>query len=124
MNPKIVLGTRILFGLLCLIFGIDKFVPFLEVPPIPGDGGELMRIYAKSGFLKMIGALEILGGLALLTNKFIPLAVILMLAIMFNALVIHLLYDPINSIGAMVGILMDLVCRLPLKKQNTSIHTA
>ena len=124
MNPKIVLGTRILFGLLCLIFGIDKFVPFLEVPPIPGDGGELMRIYAKSGFLKMIGALEILGGLALLTNKFIPLAVILMLAIMFNALVIHLLYDPINSIGAIAGILMGFVLIYEEKERFASILSA
>jgi len=100
MNPKVTIGARILFGLLCLLFGIDKFVPFLEVPPIPGDGGELMRIYARSGFLKIIGGLEILGGLALLTNKFMPLAIVTMLAIMFNALIIHLLYDPINSVGA------------------------
>lgn len=109
MNPKISMGARILFGLMCLLFGIDKFVSFLALPPIPGDGGELMRIYAKSGFLKIIGALEILGGLALLTNKFIPLAVIVMLAIMFNALIIHLLYDPENSVGAIAGLLMGFV---------------
>ena len=109
MNPKIATAARILFGLLCLLFGIDKFVPFLEVPPIPGDGGELMRIYAKSGFLKIIGGLEILGGLALLVNKFMPLAVIVLLAIMFNALIIHLLYDPINSVGAIAGLIMGFI---------------
>ena len=62
-----------------------------------------MGIYAKSGFFKIIGALEILGGLALLINKFIPLALIFMMAIMFNALIIHLFYDPENSIGAIAG---------------------
>jgi len=121
MNPKITMGVRILFGLLCLIFGIDKFVPFLDVPPIPGDGGELMSIYARSGFLKIIGALEILGGLALLLNKFIPLAVIVMLAIMFNALFIHLLYDPENSIGAIAGLIMGFVLIYANKERFSSL---
>ncbi len=124
MNPKVTMGARILFGLLCLIFGIDKFVPFLEVPPIPGDGGELMRIYAKSGFLKIIGALEILGGLALLTNKFIPLAVVVMMAIMFNALIIHLLYDPINSVGAIAGLIMGGVLIFSKKERFSSLLSA
>ncbi len=124
MNPKVTIGARILFGLLCLLFGIDKFVPFLEVPPIPGDGGELMRIYARSGFLKIIGGLEILGGLALLTNKFMPLAIVTMLAIMFNALIIHLLYDPINSVGALAGIIMGFVLIYSEKERYSSLLNA
>ena len=121
MNPKIGMGARILFGLLCLLFGIDKFVSFIDVPPIPGDGGELMRIYAKSGFLKIIGALEILGGLALLINKFILLAVIILLAIMFNALIIHLLYDPENSIGAIAGLIMGFIIIASKKERFSSL---
>ena len=124
MNPKIATAARILFGLLCLLFGIDKFVPFLEVPPIPGDGGELMRIYAKSGFLKIIGGLEILGGLALLANKFIPLAVIVLLAIMFNALIIHLLYDPINSVGAIAGLIMGFILIYSEKERFAALFSA
>jgi len=124
MHPKIILVARILFGLLCLLFGIDKFVPFLEVPPIPGDGGELMRIYAKSGFLKIIGGLEILGGLALIANKFIPLAIVVMSAIMFNALIIHLLYDPINSIGAIAGLIMGFVLIYSEKARFSSLLSA
>lgn len=124
MNPKIITGVRILFGLLCLIFGIDKFVSFLEVPPIPGDGGELMRIYAKSGFLKIIGALEILGGLALLTNKFVPLALIFMMAIMFNAAIIHLFYDPENVIGAVLGLIFGFILILSEKERFLPLFRA
>jgi len=118
------MGTRILFGLMCLLFGIDKFIPFLDVPPIPGDGGEMMRIYAKSGFLKIIGGLEILGGLALLANKFVPLAVIFMLAIMFNALIVHLQYDPINSVGAIAGIIMGAILIFSEKERFSSLLSA
>ncbi len=124
MNSKITMGARILFGLMCLLFGIDKFIPFLDVPPIPGDGGEMMRIYAKSGFLKIIGGLEILGGLALLANKFVPLAVIFMLAIMFNALIVHLQYDPINSVGAIAGIIMGAILIFSEKERFSSLLSA
>lgn len=108
MNPKLLIGLRILLGLFMLIFGLDKFAPFLELPPIPGDGGELMTIYARSGFLQLIGVLEVLAGLALLTNRFVPLAVIITIAIMFNAFVLHMLYDPPNAIGAVIGLLLSL----------------
>jgi len=111
-------------GLLCLIFGIDKFVQFIPVPPIPGDGGILMEIYAKSGFLKIIGVFEILGGLTLLTGKYVPLGLIFIIAIMFNASVIHALYDPINIVGALAGLLLGLILVYAYKDRFSSLLSA
>jgi len=80
------MGLKILFGVFCLVFGINKFAGFLPMPDIPGDGGKLMTIYGTSGFMTIIGILEILGGLALISGKFVPLALTILTAIMFNAL--------------------------------------
>tara|TARA_Y100000385_G_C13102166_1_gene645242 strand:+ start:2337 stop:2519 length:183 start_codon:yes stop_codon:yes gene_type:complete len=57
-----------------------------------------MRIYFTSCFLKIIGVLEILGGLALLLNKYVPLALTVLVAIMFNAVLFHA-FHAISGIG-------------------------
>ncbi len=109
MNTKVAMGIRILFGLFCLIFGLNKFLNFLPMLPIEGDGGTLMGIYFTSGFFKLIGVLEVLGGLALLLNKYVPLALTVLVAIMFNAAIFHMLHDMGGIGGAVVGLLMGLI---------------
>ncbi len=109
MNPKLTMGLRILFGIFLLIFGINKFAGFLEFPPIPGDGGTLMGIYFTSGFMTIIGVLEIICGLALLLGKFVPLALTVGIGIMFNATLFHLLHAPGGVGGAIVGLVLGLV---------------
>lgn len=121
MNPKITMVLRILFGLFCLIFGINKFAHFLQFPAIPGDGGTLMGIYASSGFMKLIGILEILGGLALIIGRYVPLALIVMIGIMFNATVFHALHDIGGIAGAAVGLILGLVLVYALKTRFLSI---
>ena len=108
MNNKVTIGLRVLFGLFCILFGANKFVGFMPIPEITGDGGTLMGIYVTSGFLAFIGALEILGGLALLSNKFVPLALTILTAIMFNAFIFHLLHDMAGIGGAAVGLVLSL----------------
>ena len=104
MNTTISMILRLLLGVFMVTLGINKFFGFIEIPSPPGDGGELMRIYVTSGFLKLIGILEFLGGLALLANKFVPLALTFITAIMFNAAVFHGLHDPAGIGGAAVAL--------------------
>ena len=124
MNPKVTMGLRILFGLFLLLFGVNKFANFMPFPPIPGDGGTLMGIYFTSGFLKLIGILEILGGLALLTGKYVPLALTFMVAIMFNAAVFHALHDPANIVAAIVGLVLGLALVYAYKDRFSSLLSA
>ena len=108
MNEKVLMGVRILLGLFMLVFGLNKFIGFLEFPPMEGDGATLMGIYFTSGFLKIIGVLEIVFGLALLLGKYVPLALTILTAIMFNAMLFHLLHDRAGVGGAAVGLLLCL----------------
>jgi len=124
MNSKVALGLRILFGLFVLIFGLNKFIGFIPVPAVPGDGGTLMSIYASSGFLKIIGVLEIVGGLMLLSGKFVPLALTFMIAIMFNAAILHLLHDPENVVGSLIGMILGLALVYFYKDRFKSLLSA
>lgn len=100
---------QILLGLFMVIIGLNKFLVFIEIPNPPGDGGELMQIYISSGFLQLVGILEMLGGIALLINKFIPLALTIITAIMFNATVFHGLHDPAGIGAAAICLLMSII---------------
>lgn len=124
MSSRVTTIARYLFGAFVLIFGLNKFLGFLPFPEIPGDGGTLMGIYATSGFMKIIGILEILGGLALLVNKFTPLATTVLVAIMFNALVFHMLHDPAGLGGAAVGLVLGLVNVFGNKERFSSLLSA
>ncbi|MEM7105699.1 MAG: DoxX family membrane protein [Bacteroidota bacterium] len=108
MQAKVFLALRLLLGLFMVVLGINKFFGFIDLPSPDGDGGELMRIYATSGFLKLIGILEFAGGLCLLASKFVPLALTFITAIMFNAAIYHGLHD-LPGIGpALLSLLLSL----------------
>jgi len=109
MNEKVVMGIRILFGIFCLVFGLNKFLGFIPFPPMEGDAAALMGIYAGSGFFKFIGVLEILGGIALLVGKYVPLALTILTAIMFNAAIFHILHDMGGIGGAALGMILSCV---------------
>jgi hypothetical protein len=104
-----------------IALGLNKFLGFIPIPSPPGDGGELMQIYVTSGFLKLIGILEFLGGLALIVNKFVPLALTFITAIMFNAAVFHGLHEPTGIGPAAIALLLSLVLVYANKERFSSL---
>lgn len=124
MNEKVVMGVRILFGVFCLVFGLNKFIGFIPFPPIEGDGGELMRIYATSGFFKLIGVIEIVGGLALIVNKYVAISITFLVAIMFNALIFHALHDMGGIGGAVLGMVLGIVLFIAHKDKFKDLLSA
>lgn len=121
MNPKVTLALRVLLGLFLLLFGLNKFLNFLPPFPMEGDFGQLMSILISSGFFTLIGVFEILIGLALLVGKFVPLALIFAVAILFNAAVFHLLLDPANVGGALIGLVLSLALVFAYKPRFLSV---
>jgi len=109
MNDKVKMGLRILLGVMMMIFGADKFGHFMPIPPPEGDFATVMNSLYESGFMTMIGILEIVFGLLLVVGKYVPLSLTIITAIMFNAAVLHGLYDPENIVGALVFLALSLV---------------
>ncbi|MEE9439690.1 MAG: DoxX family protein [Saprospiraceae bacterium] len=124
MNEKVKMGIRILFGLFCLIFGLNKFLNFMPFPEMSADANTLMSIYGASGFLKVIGVLEALGGLALILGKYVPLALTFLVAIMFNALLFHLFHFPSGIGGAALGIILSLILVYAYKDKFKTLLSA
>jgi uncharacterized membrane protein YphA (DoxX/SURF4 family) len=74
-----------------------------------GEMGELMATLGSSLFM-VIGVFEIVCSLLLAFGKFIPVALTIITAIMFNAFLFHLLKnDASQSAGAAISIILALV---------------
>lgn len=102
---KVTLAIRVLLGLMMVVFGLNKFLDFMPPLDISGDGGTLIGIYFTSGFMKIIGTIEVVFGAALLFGKYVPLALTFLIAILFNATIFHLLHD-LPNIGPAIGALL------------------
>ena len=47
---------RILLGLMVLIFGLNKFLQFMPMPPLPEAADEFMGALVNSGYLMVLVA--------------------------------------------------------------------
>lgn len=124
MNQTSTKVIRILVGVMMIVFGLNKFLQFMPMEPPTGQMGELMSVLASSPFLAIIGILEVVGGLGLVLNKYVPLSLIIIIAIMINAALFHLFFDPANVVGSLVFLVLSLVLVYAYKDRFNSILSA
>lgn len=90
--------VRLLLGLSLLAFGANAFWPFIPQPEpgtFPPEVMQFTMALAESGYMtEFIGATHLLVGLALLANRFVPLALVIFAAFMANSLAFHLFLEP------------------------------
>jgi len=101
--------VRLLFGLAFTVFGLNFFLNFIPMGSRPtGLAGDYFKVMSESHYLYVIGAMQLLGGLLLLIGKFVPLALTILAAMIFNILTIHILMDPSGLPMALVFAVIEL----------------
>ncbi len=93
MNSKVTMALRIILGLVLIIFGANKFAGFMPSPELTGDAAAFMGALVGAGYFTILGVLEIVIGLLLILNKWVPFALILLAPLAVNFLIFHLTYD-------------------------------
>ncbi len=87
--------ARILLGLIFVVFGSNAFLHFIPMPPLPQNlAGDYTRVFLASGYVYVIGGLQVIGGLLLLIGRFVPLGLTILGAIIVNILIFHALMAP------------------------------
>ncbi len=83
-----VLAARLLVGLMFIVFGLNAFLGFIQIPPPSTEVAQrfMKVLYVDSHYLKAVKVLEILGGTLLLLNRFVSLAVVILMPIAVNIL--------------------------------------
>ncbi len=101
-----VLIARILLGLIFLVFGLNGFLNFLHMPPPPGAAGQYLGVLFVSHYLAVVFLLQIIGAVLLLTNQFVPLALVLLGPVVFNILLFHTFLFPAGFPPALIAAIL------------------
>lgn len=84
--------ARILLGLIFVVFGSNIFLHFIPTPPMPpGPLKDFNAVMDSTHYILMVGFFQVLGGLLLLINRFVPLGLTILAAIIVNILTTHIL---------------------------------
>ena len=86
--------ARILLGLVFLVFGLNGFLHFIPMPPPTGLAAQFFGAIFASHYWVVIFGLQVLGGLLLLANRFVPLALVLLGPVIVNIFFFHALMAP------------------------------
>ncbi len=93
-HPKfmkiVVLIVRLLLGLTFFVFGLNGFLSFIPTPPLEGVAGVFIGALASSHYLYLVCGVELIAGVLLLINRFVPLALAMLAPVLANILVYHL----------------------------------
>jgi putative oxidoreductase len=86
--------ARYLLALIFLAFGLNGFLHFIPMPPPTGLALQFFIAVSASHFMAVVFAVQVIGGALLLINRFVPLALSLLSAVIFNIVVFHITMEP------------------------------
>ena len=96
--------SRYLLSLIFIVFGLNGFLNFIHQPP-PTNPLTLQFLVSVSAshFAAFFFAIQVLGGLLLLSGYFVPLALTMLAAELYNILAFHLTLAPASIAPALVA---------------------
>jgi putative oxidoreductase len=96
--------ARYLLGLMFTVFGLNGFLNFIHQPP-PANPLAIQFFIAisSSHFAAFFFVVQVIGGLLLLSGYFVPLALTLLAAELYNILAFHLTLAPASIAPALVA---------------------
>ena len=102
---------RLLLGLVFVFFGANHLHAFLPSgPPQTGPAGEFMHAFMVTHYSFIVGLCEVIPGLLLLINRFVPLALLILGPVIVNILLVGFLMAPMGlPAGIVVAVLWVVV---------------
>jgi len=95
MKSKILFTVSLLFGLMMINSGFNKFFNYMPQPEIPEAAGALIYAFMQSGWMfPLIALVEIVGGALMISNKYRALGAIIILPITIGIFLFHSVLAP------------------------------
>lgn len=93
-RSKVPVVARTLLGLAFTVFGLNFFLHFLPQPVPPPDEMAFLGALMAGKILTIVKVIEVVAGIALLGNRFVPLALTLLAPVEIGILATHAVFDP------------------------------
>jgi hypothetical protein len=88
-------AARLLLGALFTVFGLNGFLHFIPQPPPSGLAAVFVGGLGASGyFFPLLKGTEVITGLLLLSNRYVPLALTILAPIVVNIVAFHAFLAP------------------------------
>ncbi|HNX89719.1 MAG TPA: DoxX family protein [Paludibacteraceae bacterium] len=96
MKKKILLVASILFGLMFINSGLNKFFNYMPMPKdVPENMMKVMTAFMEVGWLMpLVAVAEIAGGLLFITNKYRALGAIIIFPVMVGIILTNIITAP------------------------------
>lgn len=107
MQRVSVIAARIVLGLIFFVIGLNGFLHFLPMPPMPPRAAEFMGGLAAAGYMfPLIKGTEVIAATLLLAGKLVPLALVVLAPIIVNIAAYHLFLAPdgMAMVATVVGL--------------------
>jgi putative oxidoreductase len=86
--------ARYLLGFIFTVFGLNGFLHFLPMGSPPPLAGQFYGAMVQSHYMVVVFGLQLICGLLLLANRYVPLALTILGAVLFNILLFHIFMAP------------------------------
>jgi putative oxidoreductase len=117
--------ARYLLGLMFTVFGLNGFLNFIHQPP-PTNPLAIQFFVAitASHFAAFFFAMQVIGGLLLLSGLFVPLALTVLAAELYNILAFHLTLAPATIFPALVSCVLWVLVFLQYRSSFNGVLAA
>jgi uncharacterized membrane protein YphA (DoxX/SURF4 family) len=103
-------AARLLMGLIFFVFGLNGFLNFLPQPAtaMPEGAVAFGEALMKAGYMfPLIKGTEVIVGVLLLANRFVPLALALIAPVVVNIIAFHAILAPSGIAPAIVVLVLE-----------------
>jgi putative oxidoreductase len=117
--------ARYLLGLMFTVIGLNGFLHFIPQPPPPNPLAiQFLVAVSASHFAAFFFGLQVLAGLLLLFGLFVPLALTVLAAELYNILAFHLTMAPGSIEPALVACVLWILVFLRYRESFNGIFNA
>lgn len=117
--------ARYLLGVMFTVFGLNGFFHFIPQPPPTNPLAiQFFTSISASHFAAFFYAIQVVAGLLLLSGFFIPLALILLAAELYNILAFHITFAPDAAAPALVACVLWVLVFLQYRASFNGVLSA
>ena len=116
--------ARYLLGVMFTVFGLNGFLHFLKQPPPTGVAAQFGGALYAAHYWEPVFALQLLGGLILLSNRYVPIGLVLLGPVIANILLYHVLMDPKGIAPGLVAFVLWLAVFYSVRSAFAGIFAA
>ncbi len=116
--------ARYLLGIMFFVFGLNGFLHFIPQPPPTGLALEYFTAMSTSHIMSAVFLIQLIGGILLLANRFVPIALVLLGPVIVNILLYHITMAPAGIPPGLVAFILWLVVFYSVRSAFAGVFAA